>query len=75
MSVLDTSPNIAPTIAGADDLYQKLIDAHAGLSDADSMKLNAKLILILANHIGDQAIVEQAIALARASSDMKDTPQ
>lgn len=68
MSVLDTNPNIARP----DDLYQLLINAHAGLSDGDSMKLNAKLVLILANHIGDPAIIEQAIALALPHSGMKD---
>lgn len=71
MSGLDTSPNFAR----ADDLYQKLIDAHAGLSDAESMKLNAKLVLILANHIGNPAIVEQALALARAADRSKGDPQ
>jgi len=58
---IDTSARISRP----DDLYQKLIDAHNGLSDADSMKLNAKLVLLLANHIGDIDIVTQAIELAR----------
>lgn len=49
-------------IARPDDLYQMLIDAHQGLNDADSMKLNAKLVLLLANHIGDAEVVAQAIA-------------
>jgi len=51
-------------IARPDDLYQMLIDAHQGLSDADSMKLNAKLVLLLANQIGDAEVVAQAIAAA-----------
>ncbi len=51
-----------------DDMYQMLIDAHAGLDDHGSMKLNAKLVLILANHIGDMDILAQAIDLARTSA-------
>lgn len=51
-------------IARPDDLYQRLIEAHQGLSDTDSMKLNAKLVLLLANHIGDAEVVGQAIAAA-----------
>ncbi|MFZ6719180.1 DUF2783 domain-containing protein [Undibacterium sp. Ji49W] len=50
-------------VAG-DDFYQMLIDTHRGLSDEDSNKLNAKLILLLANHIGDLDTLEQALHLA-----------
>lgn len=65
MPSLDTSLRIARP----DDLYQMLIDAHQGLSDADSMKLNAKLVLMLANHIGDVAVVAQAIKAATKGSE------
>jgi len=47
-----------------DDFYQDLIDAHRNLSDAHSQKLNARLILLLANHIGDLAVLRTAIAAA-----------
>ena len=47
-----------------DDFYQYLIDAHRDLSDAQSQKLNARLILLLANHIGDLAVLREAIAAA-----------
>jgi hypothetical protein len=47
-----------------DDFYQQLIDAHRDLSDAQSQKLNARLILLLANHIGDLAVLREAIAAA-----------
>ncbi len=47
-----------------DDFYQQLIDAHRNLSDAQSQKLNARLILLLANHIGDLAVLREAIAAA-----------
>lgn len=48
--------------------YRKLIDAHRGLSDAESTALNARLVLILANEVGDMNRLEQAITLARASA-------
>jgi len=47
-----------------DDFYQHLIDAHRDLSDAQSQKLNARLILLMANHIGDLAVLREAIAAA-----------
>ncbi len=52
-----------------DDFYQSLIDLHLGLSDAQSAEVNAKLILILANHIGDIAVLREAMALARSGAD------
>jgi len=52
-----------------DDFYEALIRAHEGLSAERSRALNARLILILANHIGDVTILEQAITLARQSLD------
>ncbi len=48
-----------------DTAYRALIDAHRGLSEEESAQLNTRLALILANHIGDQQVLEQAIALAR----------
>jgi hypothetical protein len=50
-----------------DAAYEALIRAHRGLSDARSHALNARLVLILANHIGDLAVLQEAIALARRS--------
>jgi len=49
-----------------DDFYEALIDAHRDLSDEQSALLNAKLILLLANHIGDIAVLRSALHLARA---------
>ncbi|MCM0045556.1 MAG: DUF2783 domain-containing protein [Burkholderiaceae bacterium] len=49
-----------------DDFYQMLIDTHRGLSDEQSAQVNAQLILILSNHIGDIAVLREAMALARA---------
>lgn len=53
-----------PNLARVDDVYQWLVDAHAGLSESDSMRLNARLILLLANHIGDPQVIHEAIACA-----------
>ena len=48
-----------------DDFYELLIDTHRELSDKQSALLNAKLILLLSNHIGDTALLREALALAR----------
>jgi hypothetical protein len=50
-----------------DDFYESLMRAHQGLSEAESQALNARLVLILANHIGDLAVLQEALALARRS--------
>lgn len=60
--------NIAPNIDKPDDIYEQLIRMHDGLNDADSQRVNAKLILLLINHIGDRRVVSEAIAAATASS-------
>lgn len=49
----------------ADDVYQMLIDAHEGLSKAQSDAFNARLILTLMNHIGDADVIAQALAVAK----------
>ena len=56
--------NTAPNIPDPDGFYAELLSAHEGLSDEDSIALNARLVLILANHIGDRAILTQALAAA-----------
>ncbi|HVN33740.1 MAG TPA: DUF2783 domain-containing protein [Casimicrobiaceae bacterium] len=61
MATLDTNPNIA----APDDFYERLIAAHRGLTDQESALVNAKLILLLANHIGDPGVLAQAMAAAR----------
>lgn len=53
-----------PNIADADGIYEKLIALHEGRDENDSMRVNARLILLLINHIGDAQIVEEAIACA-----------
>ncbi len=59
--------NTQPNIARPDDFYQALIEAHAGLSEEQSAALNARLILLLANQVGDLEMLKEAIAAARAA--------
>ncbi len=61
--------NPQPNIARPDDFYQALIDAHAGLTNEQSAELNARLVLLLANQVGDLATLQQAISAARQSLD------
>jgi hypothetical protein len=61
MSTLDTSPRLDDP----DALYEALVEAHRGLDAAASRRLDARLVLLLANHIGSVAIVCEAIAAAR----------
>lgn len=60
---------LTPNIAGADDFYAELLTTHEGLSKADSDALNARLVLVLANHIGDRVILSQALAAAALISE------
>jgi hypothetical protein len=50
-----------------DAAYRLIVEAHRGLDEDESRKLDAALILILANQIGDPAVLEEALTLARAS--------
>jgi hypothetical protein len=59
--------NTQPNIARPDDFYQALIEAHAGLSEEQSAALNARLILLLANQVGDLETLKEAIAAAQAA--------
>ena len=58
---LSTNSNFAKP----DDAFRAIVEAHRGLSDAQSADLDAALVLILANHIGDIDVLREAIALAR----------
>ncbi len=61
---LTTTPNLPDP----DGFYGRLLKTHHGLSDPDSHALNARLVLILANHIGDPDTLHQALELARLSA-------
>lgn len=54
----------APRLHDPDALFALLVEAHRDLAEPDSRRLDAKLVLLLANHIGDMDVLRQAIALA-----------
>jgi hypothetical protein len=54
-----------PNLPDPDATYAALLAAHKGLSEAETHALNARLILILMNHIGDGQTLAQALTLAR----------
>jgi hypothetical protein len=56
-----------PNIPDSDGLYAALIAAHEGLTDAESAALNARLVFLLANQVGDQQVLIDCIAAAAAS--------
>ncbi|MDP9996121.1 hypothetical protein J2W28_006629 [Variovorax boronicumulans] len=63
MQALNTTPNLeAP-----DDFYEALIEAHQGLSTEESHAFNARLVLVLANHIGSLPVLREAFEAARGS--------
>lgn len=55
-------------IADPDSFYQELIDSQRGLDDDKQQLMNAKLIIILANQVGDREILTEALALAKPKS-------
>ncbi len=64
-----TKLNVEPNIARFDDFYEALIELHRGIDDAQSSMVNAKLILLLANHIGDPEVLREAMRRARDGID------
>ena len=58
---LSTSSNFTKP----DDAFRAIVEAHRGLSDEQSADLDAALVLILANHIGDIDVLSEALALAK----------
>jgi hypothetical protein len=57
--------NTALNLQDADGFYERLLDAHHGLSREESERLNARLILLLANQVGDAELLAQCIEAAR----------
>lgn len=57
-----------PKLWDADAFYEALIEAHRGLDVAQSQALNARLVLLLANHIGERAVLVEALGAARADA-------
>lgn len=69
---LNTQPNFREAgqryfqaYSPGDDFYEALIDAHRDLSDEQSAMVNARLILLLANHVGDIGTLREALRIAR----------
>ena len=56
-----------PHLSAPDDFYEALIDTHRDLPAEQSHALNARLVLLLANHIGDFGVLKQALIAARGS--------
>lgn len=48
-------------LARPDEVYNAIVDAHKGLDDAACRALDARLILLLANHVGDEAVIREAL--------------
>ena len=61
--------NVEANFDDADGFYAALIDAHRDLTEPQSGALNARLVLLLANHIGKVAVLRDALTKARASID------
>lgn len=64
MTKLITTPNISQP----DDFYQMLTDMTIDKTDAQVAAINARLILLLANHVGDLGVLQQAIEAASANT-------
>jgi hypothetical protein len=60
-----------PNIADPDGFYADLIESQSQLSDEQANRMNARLVLLLANHIGHRGILSEAIQLARGKLDQK----
>ncbi len=56
-----------PHLESPDDFYEALIETHQGLTTDESNALNARLVLLLANHIGALPVLREALAAARES--------
>lgn len=70
--VLTLTPNLSEagkqyfnSYSPGDDFYELLINTHRDLTEEQSEQVNARLILLLANHIGDIAVLREALKLAR----------
>ncbi len=57
--------NLQANLQDADGFFEQLLDAHQGLSREESEAFNARLVLVLANHIGDAQVLAQSLAAAQ----------
>lgn len=61
--------NLDPNIPDPDGFYQELIDSQRDMTDAQAQMMNCKLILVLANHIGDRAVLREALKVAGGAGE------
>ncbi len=60
--------HVEPRLEDPDGLYAELIAAQEGMADGESLRFCARLVLLLANHIGEEEVVREAIRLARETA-------
>jgi Protein of unknown function (DUF2783) len=58
----------APNIEGPDDFYAELLALHAGRTSEESHAINARLVLLLANHVGDRELLREAFEAAKPAN-------
>lgn len=63
--------NTRPNISDADSFYAELMAVHDGLTKAQSDALNARLILLLANHLGDREVLSAALSAASRAAGVE----
>ena len=68
--MMNTHLKLSQNLDDFETFYSMLDDSHAGLERTGSEILNAQLVLLLANHIGDMAVLREAFALARVKLEM-----
>lgn len=64
---MSTQLNLSQNLDDYDDFYEMLSDSHQDLDEGQSKMLDAQLVLLLSNHIGDLTVLRQAFALARVN--------
>jgi hypothetical protein len=65
----DSGSKVRGDFEPGDAFYEALMDAHTGLTESQSHLLNARLILVLANHVGNLDVLKEAIQMARDHLD------
>jgi hypothetical protein len=61
--------NTQPNIENPDAFYQRLVELHQDRSEEQSRLINASLVLLLANHVGDASVLEEAMRIAAQTAD------
>jgi hypothetical protein len=64
---MNAALNVEPNLPEPDAFYEMLVATHQDLGDEQSRMLNAQLVLLLSNHIGDLGVLREAFAIARAN--------